>query len=678
MFTLSGRGARHGGGFSAAVTTYRRAEGSLPNAKSLRARPLALPSERTNAVKRLHVSILALVASLAVPAVAQDIVLDEIIISGGIFPVEAKAYGRAYTVITAEEIARRGVTSLQEVLRAAPGVSVVSSGDTQTKVRLRGGESNHTLILIDGVELNESGNGDYTLTGLSLEDVDRIEILRGPQSTIYGSNAMAGVVSIITKKGSKIGTEYGGSLELGGQGTRAASYFIRNRNERGGISLTFAARHKDGEDGSRSGGDTEYNDQETLGLNGDYRLSDTVNAGFTLRRTWQDYGYDDTIPFGTMIADPADYVIDAPFTARRNQIAGSVWLEAESIDGRLRHRIALSGMNEGSDYFNSGAPNGDNSATQSAVKYSGSFALGDLSVDETAQKLNFALEQESETYAASFTGGDAFKRKSQSIALEYQGRFDSGIDLQAGVRHDFNQVFRDATSWNIAAAWQIPGQDIRLRGSVGKAIVNPTMFEQFGFFAGSYVGNPDLKPEESLGYDIGADIELANGRGSMSVTLFNNGVKSLITGFGNTSVNLEGKSKRRGVELGYSMQATDWLSVAADYTYTDARSAAGARLVRRPMHELGLRATAEFNDGRGAVTAELRHVAGSYDTQFWGSFPTLKLKDFTVVNVSARYDLTDNVQVTSRVTNIFDQDYSETWGYYGQGRTAYVGFSTKW
>ena len=629
-------------------------------------------------MKRLHISILALVASLPVPAVAQDILLDEIIISGGLFPLEAKAYGRAYTVITADEIARRGVTSLQEALRAAPGVSVVSSGETQTKVRIRGGESNHTLILIDGIELNESGNGDYTLTGLSLDDVDRVEILRGPQSTIYGSNAMAGVVSIITKKGSKIGIEQGGGVELGGQGTRAANYFLRNRTERGGVALTFGARHTDGEDGSRSGGDTEYNNQETLGLNGDYRLGETVTAGFTLRRTWQDYGYDGTIPFGTVITDPADYIIDAPLTARRNQVAGSVWLEADGLGGRLRHRVSLSGMNEGSDYFNAGVPNGDNAATQRAIKYSGSFALGDVSVDQANQKLNFALENETESYAASFTGGDAFTRESQSIALEYQGRFDSGVDLQAGVRHDFNQVFEDATSWNIAAAWQIPGQNIRLRGSVGKAIVNPTMFEQFGFFAGSYVGNPDLKPEESLGYDIGADFQLANGRGNLNVTLFNNTVKNLITGFGNTSVNLPGKSKRRGVELGYAMQATDWLSVAADYTYTHARSAAGVRLVRRPMHELGLRATAEFNGGRGAVSADLRHVGGSYDTQFWGSFPTLKLKDFTVVNLGARYDLTDNVQLTSRVTNVFDQDYSETWGYYGQGRTAYVGLSTKW
>ena len=637
---------------------------------------LALGKE--HALKRLHLSILALAAFLPVPAVAQDFALDEIIISGGIFPLEAKAYGRAYTVITADEIARRGVTSLQEALRAAPGVSVVSSGETQTKVRIRGGEANHTLILIDGVELNESGNGDYTLTGLSLEDVDRIEILRGPQSTIYGSNAMAGVVSIVTKKGSKIGIEQGGDLELGGQGTRAASYFVRNRTERGGLALTFSARHTDGEDGSRSGGDTEYNQQETLGLNGDYRLGDTVTAGFTARKTWQDYGYDDTISFDTVITDPADYVIDAPFTARRNQVAGSLWLEAESLGGRLRHRVSLSGMNEGSDYFDAGMPNGDNSATQRAIKYSGSFALGDLSVDEANQKLNFALEEERESYSASFTGGDAFLRKSQSIALEYQGRFDSGVDLQAGVRHDFNQVFKDATSWNIAAAWQMPDQNIRLRGSVGKAVVNPTMFEQFGFFAGSYVGNPDLKPEESLGYDIGADIQLANGRGNLSVTLFNNSVKNLISGFGNTSVNLLGTSKRRGVELGYAMQATDWLSVAADYTYTDARSAGGTRLVRRPMHELGLRATAEFHDGRGAVTADLRHVAGSYDTQFWGSYATLKLKDFTVVNLSARYNLTDKVQLTSRIKNVFDQDYSETWGYYGQGRTAYIGLSTKW
>lgn len=145
-------------------------------------------------------------APLAAPAqetttAADTLVLDPIVIPGGLSPLRAADYARSYSVMTAAEMAARGVSSVQDALRRLPGVAVTSTGDSFTQVRIRGSEYNHVLVLIDGVEANSPGSGEYLFAGMDLGDVERIEVLRGPQSTTFGSNAGAGVIAITTRGG---------------------------------------------------------------------------------------------------------------------------------------------------------------------------------------------------------------------------------------------------------------------------------------------------------------------------------------------------------------------------------------------------------------------------------------------------------------------------------------------
>ena len=153
---------------------------------------------------RTRISCIALCAALApLGALAQEasdsVTLDPVLPSGGLFPIVADAYGRAHTVLTAEEIEEHGIRSVQDALHEVPGVAVNSTGSSFTQVRIRGAEANHTLILIDGVPAT-GGNDEYILTGLETANIERIEVLRGPQSVYFGSNASAGVVNIITRK----------------------------------------------------------------------------------------------------------------------------------------------------------------------------------------------------------------------------------------------------------------------------------------------------------------------------------------------------------------------------------------------------------------------------------------------------------------------------------------------
>lgn len=593
--------------------------------------------------------------------------LGEIIISGGLSPIEANALGRASSVVTAETIEERGIATVQDALRALPGVSVNGSSNTSTQVRIRGGEANHTLILIDGIEA-AGGDGEYILSGLETANIERIEVLRGPQSVFYGSNASAGVINIITRKGG-IGDTYSTSLEIGAATTATA--FVSRRNERGGLSFSFSHIDDRGYDQSGDGGEKDGLERTTAILSGDYLLTKDLKLGFTLRHADEKYATDAT-PFGAV--DAESYVVDDPTQfSTRDEWTGAIYAEYEMMDGRLTHRLSFE-KTEYESTFNGDAPT--TTETQ-ALKYRLSFGLDGRAVADADHLLNLLLENEKD----SSSSNPLFGREATSIALEYRGSFANGLDVQAGARLDNNDVFADATTWNVGLSYQIPDTGIRLHASAGTGIVNPSYFELYTDAFG-YTGNPNLKPERNKSFDIGAELSLFEGRGSLDVTYFNetltDEITSVSTGPGTFSyINQAGDSDRQGVEIAGEVQATDALGLRLSYTYIDAENPDGSVEIRRPRHELALGATLDTFGGRGTVSADLRHVSGNFDTQFWGGFGTVELPAYTTVDVATRYELTETVTLNGRITNLFDDDAVDVWGFASRGRAAYVGINAK-
>lgn len=613
-------------------------------------------------------TLLATTVLAASPAIAQDdpVDLGTLVLSGGFTPVEADAYGRAATIITQEEIEDRGLRTVEEALRAVPGVAVSSTGGNFTQVRIRGAEANHTLILIDGIEA-AGGDGEYILRGLETANVERIEVLRGPQSVFYGSNASAGVINIITRKG-RIGTEYGGSITLGGATT--VTGFVSTRDERGGISLSFSDVNDEGFDISGSGGEKDGIDRTSLIVNGDYFVTPDLKLGFTLRRAEEDFRFDSTSFTATRAED---YVVDdvTQFTERR-ELGASLYAELSTLDGRLTHRLSLE-TTRNEDANNGGAPT---KTTTDAIKYRLSYGLDGRAVKDADHILNVLLEREEDGSSTN----PAFARKSNSVALEYRGSFANGLDLQAGIRRDFNEPFEDATTWNIGVSYAF-ASGVRLHSSAGTGIVNPTYFELYANAFG-FTGNPNLDPERNRSFDIGVEVPIMDGRGFVDLTYFNDTltdeISSISTGPGTfTYTNQRGDSDREGIELTGRFAATDNLDLRLSYTYLDATNPDGSVEIRRPKHELSLGATLRAFNDRATFTADLRHVAGNPDTQFFGSFATLDLPSFTTVDVAGRYALTDSLTLTGRVTNLFDEDVMEVWGYAGRGRTVYVGLDAR-
>ncbi|HRK41823.1 MAG TPA: TonB-dependent receptor [Gemmobacter sp.] len=623
---------------------------------------------------KLHLLLsvaLCLPASLGLPSAAlaqeAEILLDEVILTGGLSPISEAGYGRAYSVVEAEELEARGLRTVQEALRSLPGVSLSSSGNSYTNIRMRGSETSHVLVLIDGVKA-AAGGDEYTFSGLETADIERIEVLRGPQSAYYGSNASAGVVNIITRKGEE-GLRYGGAVEAGNGW--AASGFVSQRDARGGLSLGLSTRDDNGFNVSGDpGGDKDGITRRSLTLSGDYLLTDDLKLGFALRRSQEDYGLDSSSWSATT---EEEYLVDSPYTSDRRETVGSVFAEYAMMDGRLTHRLSWQESKLDQRYTD---PTYTNSVGHSeALKYRASFGL-DGAVADANQVISLMLDKQKD----SNTLQAGVNRKSTSYALEYRGKFDA-LTVQGGLRHDNNSVFPEADTWSLALSYDLADTGLRLHASAGKGVVNPAYSELYGGFG--QVGNLNLRPEQNRGFDLGVEATLLDGRAVVDLTYFNERLKDEITWTGtpingSNYFNQTGTSTREGIELSGRLEATDTLTLGLSYTYLDAKNPDASRELRRPRHELGIQAGLEVLEGKGHLAADLRYVADNWDNQYYGAYATAKLPDYWLANISASYDLTDAVQLTGRVTNLFDKDYTETWGYATEGRTAWVGLEAKW
>lgn len=626
---------------------------------------------------------------------AQGVIeLAEIVVYGGLTPVLTTEYGRAYAVVTAEEIEEKQIAHLADALRALPGVSVNRAGayGNLTQIRIRGAEGNHTLVLIDGVKVSAPENGEYDFAGLIAADIARIEVLRGPQSSLYGSNAIGGVISITTKgaEGEGVGGEAG--TEAGSEGTFGGGFALRGGDGRAAWSFSAADRRTGGFDASNDpGGDKDGDENLTLNFKGSYALTDAVTVGATLRRTERVGDYDD---FNFGAATREDLVTDAPLEHEREELFGSVFLTAESLGGRMETELRFGFTDQDDRNRDAGIRTTDTTGTRRSLSLQTTYALDAATLADAEQTLTAKLEWERETFKANdpalvFDPSQLIERSRELKAgvVEYRASLGEALDVQVGLRHDDNDRFEDATTWSLGLSYALPNGTTRLHASAGTGVQNPTLYDQFGFIPGQFVGNPDLEPEKSRGWDLGVTQELMGGRGSVDVTYFEDRLSNEITTvfdlatFESTPVNQPGVSRRKGVEVTGDFALTDDVRLGLGYTYLDARDPDGSREVRRPMHELGLDLGYSLPNRKTEVTLGVEHVAGLTDFDFTApSFGGTKipLEDYTLVNLAVSHAVNDRVELTGRVENLFDARYQEVDGYATQGLTAYLGLRTRW
>lgn len=632
-------------------------------------------------------------AVFPVTAAAQetdDFFLGRLILAAGLSPAPEAALPRSVTVIEGDEIRERGINQAVEAIRSLPGVSANRAGGPggMTNLRVRGTESRHVQVILDGVRMDDTDAGAFDFAGLQTADIERIEVIRGPQSVFFGSNTIGGVVSITTRQATEPGVSGTLGVEAGSDRTMGLDLRLGLRGERGGLTFSGILRNEGGYDVSDvlrlGGGQRDGMRNRTLNLSGDYQLTDDWRVGFLLRARNQHNESDPEVSFPLPpVTAVEDIAYDRNDFGRIRERMASAFAEGDLVDGRLRLTLRASRLERDRGFFENAVQSQDATSDRTELAMRGVWALDGGTVDTARHTLGFGLDHMDEGFVhnnpALVFDPSQLIRQSRSLtglSLEYRGNLAEGLDVQAGLRRDVNDRFRDATTWSVGVSYALPGTGTRLRASAGTAVQNPTLLDQFGFIPGTFVGNPALRPERSRGWDIGIDQTIMDGAGQLSLTYFQNTIHDRIMpvfGVVTTVDNSAARSTRKGVELGFEGRIADQVTLRANYTYTDARGEAGERLTRRPRHEGALGVDWDATD-LTRLSLDIRRVVGNLDQGFaLVGMPTLRLPDYTLVNLSATHRLTDQVSLHARVNNLTNRRYQEVLGYAGQPRTFYVG-----
>ncbi|MEO1292194.1 MAG: TonB-dependent receptor, partial [Pseudomonadota bacterium] len=544
----------------------------------------------------IRAAAVPLVALTAVVAQAQTTPTDigEVIVSGGRTPVDAQSYARANTVITADDLEQRQIQRVEDALRQVPGVHV-SRAAGSTEIRIRGAESNHVLVLIDGVETANSSEA-FDFINLTADNIERIEVLRGPQSALYGAGATAGVINIITKRGIRNGVAGSVKVEGGTAPYKGGSALVQAGTERGDIALSISYQDDEGFDVADDGGEEDGTETLTFSAKGTVDLSDGFRLRATAQITDREAEFDSTA-FGC--GDSECYVFDGDSSVEGTNMVFGLSADLETFGGALVHTPSVSYASEENEFATGFGPSDDEASTFKAG-YQAAYSFG------AAQEHTVvgAIEFKRETFESSFAGSDSKERDALGYVFEYRGDLTEALFVQAGARYDQNDDFEDAVAWSASASYTLFDTGTRFHASIGQAQTNPSFFEQFGFVPGTFTPNPDLEPEQNFGFDIGVEQRFWGGRAVVDVTYFNETLTDEITGFGDTVINDEGDSDRQGIEVSLQVEPIDNLTVGASYTYLDATDPDGSQEVRRPRHQAGATIAYRFFEDRATIGAD--------------------------------------------------------------------------
>ena len=596
---------------------------------------------------------LGLVALLHLPAAAE---LETIV-------VQASRLGAADhrpTVLSEEDIDARHAHHAADALRALPGFAISRAGNRGgvTQARVRGAEANHVLTVLDGIELNNPANGSELDFGLlDLTGASRIEVATGPRSAVWGADALAGLVYIDTTPAEDtLRFDLAGGMHA----TRDASARFAQVGEDGHVGVTASHFETAGTNIARSGDEEDAHRNTTLHVNAAREVG-PVTLGAVLRTVSAKLEYD---PSPWPAFRPADGDLTADSERRYGKIeAGYVGF------GRWRPTLTVTAVRAADAQYAAGARTASTLGERLTATLSSNFALAD------AHLLNATVERESHRFRQRGTPspfGDPNQSQrltAHGAAVEYQFRAVRTF-ASLSARFDRQDAFDDAFSWHAAIARPLgPG---RAFCNVGTGVKNPTFSERYGYTPNTFLGNPNLQPEESLEYEIG----YATRR--VTVAAFTGTLENEIAGFvfdanrgSFTARNLERKSRRQGVEIGYR-DTLGPMRVAASYTWLDATED-GRREIRRPRHQGrldlagALAPRLDFNLGAALVGEQL-------DDDF-ASFPAARriLDGYTLVHAGLTWSASPRLRLWIQAENVFDEDYEDILGYRSPGARAMVG-----
>ena len=638
---------------------------------------------------------------LAIPALVaaeeKEIQLEPIhVYSAYATPVNQDQTASSVTVLTEKDFSERNATYVSDVLKTVPGVAMGANGGrgAVTSLFLRGAESNHTVVVIDGVKMNPVNDG-FDFGGLTLSNIERIEVLRGEQSALWGSDAIGGVVYITTKSGlykeKPLNIDF--DLGLGSHRTRDASatisgyqngfyYALHGDSHRTtGISVLskdkFNYRALDGTS-IQTGGAIERDGFHRD--NGSLRLGyDDNNKGIEVLASHSSQTTkNDTSLFSE--ATDKDFFRTRETTLK---LSGYVGNDQELF----KHKTSVSHIKNDYDYVSTSP------YTRDWKKLNANYQL-DINFDREGylkQGISVLGEYQKSHYEAqsSYSTFKEQKLIEKSIATEYRLFTEDDHSLSLSGRFTDSDNFKNTFTSRIAGAYRL-SENVKAHASFGTAVHNPTFTELYGYGESTYgtptvwLANPDLKAEKSRGGELGLLMETTDKRYSFDLTYFSRIVDDFIGSEKiaanlSRSKNLEGKTKVKGIEITYKGKIADNLISYANYTYTNIkngeskRGANGKTLDRRPKHTANVGLAYQITEKLGS-DVNISYIGKRLDT-YWGTYPSkrVEMPSYTLVNLGINYQLLPNLNIYANLNNLFNKKY-ETAVEYGQdGRNIYVG-----
>jgi len=577
--------------------------------------------------------------------------------------VSAMQLGHSITTVTAQDIAANGWRTLPEALRLIPGLHINESGAPGSTVGLsiRGSRSAQVLVLVDGVRLNDPSGPtrEAEIASIDLANVERIEVLRGPQSGLYGSDAIAGVINIITRKAAK-GVTGSVSAEAGSYGTYRAAGAFRSATESADAAASVSYLGSDGFSAAnkRFPGNTEKDGFETLNAAASLGLqaSDWLRLEGRLQVIDAEADYDNG---GGPGADAEGAV------ASTEQVLTGVKAAIGEADAGWRQALMLnySAMDRAfDDMFGHTEYKGENLDTE----WRHDILTGS---------------------AGTLSAGASYRREDAEVATDPAISADTvGLYLQqhatlgafdgvAGLRFDEHEEFGSELTWRAAPSYRVETTGTRFKGSVGTGFKAPSLYQLYApASAWGAVGNPELDPETSLGWDTGVEQAFCGERLVVGVTYFSSRVEDqieFVNGYENVS-----RVDSEGVELYVTVNPVEPLTLTAAYTYTDAEDkSTGAQVIRVPEDRATATATYAFSP-RTDISASVLYT-GAFDDRYFDStmFTAVdaRVDSAVVVNLAGRLGVTERVSLFGRIDNLFDEEYEQVYGYGTAGLSAYGG-----
>lgn len=600
--------------------------------------------------------------------------------------------GNSTTVLSGEELALRGVTSVADALRELAGISLVQSGGAgaMTSVFLRGGESDYTKILVDGIPVNEPG-GSYNLAYLSTSGIDRIEVVRGPQSALFGSDAIGGVIQVFTKRGSSEGLSPKPSVMVEGGSYATFRYGggLEGSNDRMDYAVSFFRTDTDNDVANGSFNDTTF--AGNLGLQ--------LSRKTELRAVFRSEAGRSGVPGPWAFERP-----DRDAYYRRKDVSGSLTLthfQTPSWTQRLSYTVNDS-------YQLSANPLDSGSYTPQYQGRVAPFPYSDWvyeSLNQTRrQKANYQsdlilplghlltigadYEHESGVVGDPSLNPASVTRDNYGGYLQDQWSLKNRFFATAGVRLDHNESFGFYASPRVSVALLVrqPGAAsalglTKIKANFGLGIKEPTLLESFSTSI-YYQGNPDLRPEKAVGFDAGIEQQFHSGRGTLELTYFQNRFRDQIgfaitdySTFAGSFFNI-GKSRARGLEAALRHELVWNLEIGGTYTFMDSEVleasatsdpafAKGQELFRRPRHSGSL--DLRWKPGRLTLGAHALLVGSRVDSDYSGLNIT-RNEGYSLLNFMANFRLIGGMSVFAAVNNVTDEWYMESLGYPALGR----------